>query len=389
MNIHEFQAKRILEKYGIPIPSFVVVSSLQEVEDLLEKTGWQSAVLKVQVHAGGRGKAGGVKFAKSRQEILKGARELLGKKIVTQQTGPEGLIAYQVMVSPPITIAHEYYLGITVNRERAQNVLIASPVGGMDIEQVAHEQPDKVLVLPLPDYGYFRSYHLVELAKFMGWRGAIAQQGIALVNHLVKAFLECDASLVEINPLIKTEEGQLFALDAKVVLDDNALYRHPSLKELFDPSQVNPNEANAQQIDLAYVALNGDIGCMVNGAGLAMATMDLIDHFGGSPANFLDVGGGASKEKVAEGFKIILSDPKVKAILVNIFGGIMNCETLAEGIIAAAKELHIHVPLVVRLEGTNVERGKELLKESGLNIKSVDDLTEAAKQVVRMTQIEI
>lgn len=386
MNIHEFQAKRILEKYGIPIPEFVVVSSMEEVEELLKKNGWGSAVLKVQVHAGGRGKAGGVKFAKTRQEILDAARALLGKKIVTQQTGSEGLIAHQVMISPPINIQHEYYIGITVNRERAQNVLIASPVGGMEIEQIAHDQPDKVLVLPVPVYGDFRSYHLVHLAKFMGWEGATAKQGMELVNNLVKAFSEIDASLLEINPLVKTEEGKLFALDAKVVLDDNAIYRHPSLKKMFDPSQVNPNEAAAQQIDLAYVALTGDIGCIVNGAGLAMATMDLIQHFGGAPANFLDVGGGASKEKVAEGFKIILSDPKVKAILVNIFGGIMDCGTLAEGIIAAAKELDIHVPLVVRLEGTNVERGKHLLKESGLNIISVGDLAEAAQKVVQMAR---
>lgn len=386
MNIHEFQAKQILKKYGIPVPEFSVISSIRELEELLKSTGWNSAVLKVQIHAGGRGKAGGVKFAQNPQAILGTAQELLGKKFVTPQTGSEGLVAHQLLVSPPINIAHEYYLGMTINREKAQNILIASPVGGMEIEQVAHQQPEKVLILALPSSDAFRSYHLIHLANFMGWKGEIARQGMDLVKSLVKAFIENDASLLEINPLVETREGKLFALDAKLVVDDNALYRRPNLKALFDASQVNPNEARAQQFDLAYVALDGDIGCMVNGAGLAMATMDLIHHFGGHPANFLDVGGGASKEKVAEGFKIILSDSKVKAILINIFGGILNCETLAAGIIAAAKDLHTHVPLVVRLEGTNVESGKRLLKESGLNIISANDLTEAAQQVVKMAQ---
>jgi succinyl-CoA synthetase beta subunit len=384
MNIHEFQAKRLLEKYGIPIPEFAVVSSLEELKELLRAKGWQSVVLKVQIHAGGRGKAGGVKFAQGEREILDAAQQLLGKKFVTEQTGPEGLVAHQLMVSPPISIAREYYLGMTISRERAQSVLLASPIGGVEIEKVAQEQPDKVLILPLPSQGLFRSYHLLQIAKFMGWKGKQAEQGGMIVNALAKGFIETDASLLEINPLIETEEGQLFALDLKLVIDDNALFRQPHLKAYLDPTQMNSNEAWAQKHDLAYVALDGNIGCMVNGAGLAMATMDLIQHFGGRPANFLDVGGGASKEKVAEGFKIILSDPKVKAILVNIFGGIMDCETLAAGIIAAAKDLHLHVPLVVRLEGTHVEQGKALLKESGLNIISANDLTEAAKKVVQM-----
>jgi succinyl-CoA synthetase beta subunit len=386
MNIHEFQAKRILEKHGIPVPEFAVISSLQELEEILRTKGWQSAVLKVQVHAGGRGKAGGVKFAQGQQEILDAARDLLGKKIINEQTGPEGLVAHQLMISPPISIAHEYYLGMTINRERAQSVLLASPIGGVNIEQIAQQQPEKVLILPLPFEGFFRSYHLIRLVKFMAWKGKIAEQGVNIVNALVQAFIETDASLLEINPLVETLESELFALDVKLVIDDNALFRQPALKALLDPSQVNAQEAQAQKIDLAYVALDGDIGCMVNGAGLAMATMDLIQQFGGHPANFLDVGGGASKEKVAEGFKIILSDPKVKAILVNIFGGIMNCETLASGIIEVAKHLHIHVPLVVRLEGTNVDQGKQLLKDSGLNIISVNDLSEAVKQVVKMAQ---
>ncbi len=386
MNIHEFQAKEILKKYGIPVPEFYVISSIEEVEKILQTTGWTSAVLKVQVHAGGRGKAGGVKIAHDPAKILQAARDLLGKKIINQQTGPEGLVAHQLMISLPIAITHEFYLGMTISRERAQSVLIASPMGGMDIEEVSQQHPNKVLILPLPFEDGFRSYHLLYLAKFMGWKGEMAQQGITLVTHLVKAFIETEASLLEINPLVETKEGNLLALDAKLVIDDNALFRQPHLKALFDATQVPVNEARAQQYELAYVSLDGDIGCMVNGAGLAMATMDLIYHFGGHPANFLDVGGGASKEKVAEGFKIILSDRKVKAILVNIFGGIMNCETLAAGIIAAARELYIHVPLVVRMEGTNVEQGKQLLKESGLNIVIAHDLTDAAQQVVELAQ---
>lgn len=384
MNIHEYEAKRILEAYGVPIPEFAVISSLEELKELLKAKAWQSVVLKIQIHAGGRGKAGGVKFAQGEKEILAAANDLLGKKFITPQTGEDGLVAHQLMVSPPISIAREFYLGMTINREQANIILIASPVGGMEIEKVAHEQPDKVLILPLPSEGYFRSYHLIRLVKFMGWEGKAAEQGANIVNALVKAFVETDASLLEINPLVETSDGELFALDVKLAIDDNALYRQPSLKALFDSTQVNPNEARAQKNDLAYVSLDGDIGCMVNGAGLAMSTMDLIQHFGGRPANFLDVGGGASKEKVAEGFKIILSDSKVKAILVNIFGGIMNCDTLAAGIIDAAKDLQIHMPLVVRLEGTNVEKGKQLLKESGLNIVSANNLTEAAKQVVQM-----
>lgn len=386
MDIHEFQAKRILENYGIPVPEFEVISSIQELEKVLKTKGWQSVVLKAQIHAGGRGKAGGVKFAEGHQEILDVARELLGKKIVTQQTGLDGLTVHQLMVSPPIKIVHEYYVGIAINREQAQYVLLASPIGGIDIEKIAQEQPEKVLMLPLPSSGFFYSYHLIRIAKFMGWKAKIAEQGVNIVSGLVKAFIENDAFLLEINPLVETVEGQVIALDAKLVIDDNALFRHPHLKSLFDPTQVSPYEARAQEIDLAYIALNGDIGCMVNGAGLAMSTMDLIQHFGGRPANFLDVGGGASKEKIAEGFKIILSDPKVKAILINIFGGIMNCETLALGIIEAVKDLDIKVPLVVRLEGTNVEKGKQLLKESGLNIMSATNLMEAAKQVVQMAQ---
>jgi succinyl-CoA synthetase beta subunit len=386
MNIHEYQAKLILQKYGIPIPPFFVVSTLAEVEYLVQAYHLDVAVLKVQVHAGGRGKAGGVKIAHNRQEILDAAKELLGKKIVNNQTGKEGLIAHQVLITSPISILKEFYLGIIIDRRKAESVLIASPAGGMDIEQIAQQSPEKVLALPIPLEEGLRPYHLLRLAKFMGWENDLATQGIHIVHALIKAFIETDASLIEINPLVETGEGKLLALDAKLAIDDNALFRQPEIKVFFDSTQMPANEARAQQHELAYVALDGDIGCMVNGAGLAMATMDIIHYYGGAPANFLDVGGGASKEKVAEGFKIILSDTNVKAILINIFGGIMNCETLASGIIAAANELQIHVPLVVRMEGTNVEEGKRLLSEAQLKIKIADSLSEAAQQVVAITK---
>ncbi|MCE2982171.1 MAG: ADP-forming succinate--CoA ligase subunit beta [Parachlamydia sp.] len=381
MNLHEYQAKNILLQYQIPTPPYLVVSSIEEVEEFLKK-GWNSAVLKIQIHAGGRGKAGGVRLLQGKEEILKGARELLGMKVVNEQTGPEGLIVRELLVTEPVQIAHEYYLGLTIDRQSAARMLIASPVGGVEIEKTAKETPDRVLFLPVPFEGRLRSYQLLRLAKFMGWDKAAAVQGGEIVQKMIQAFIECDASLLEINPLVTTDGGDLVALDAKMSIDDNALYRQSALKNLFDPSQVSSSEARAQEFDLSYVALDGEIGCMVNGAGLAMATMDLVQAHGGKPANFLDVGGGASVEKVAEGFKIILSDPHVKAILINIFGGIMNCETLALGIIEAASRQHIPVPLIVRMEGTNVEKGKELLAGSGLNIQIAADLTEAAKLAV-------
>jgi succinyl-CoA synthetase beta subunit len=386
MHLHEFQAKQILKDVGIPVPDFFVVASEKEIDDLLKKTGWQSAVVKIQIHAGGRGKAGGVKLGHHPDEIKALVRELLGKKFITPQTGPEGMVAHQLLISPIIPIVHEYYLGLTISRELSQTILIASPVGGVDIEHVASEHPSQILTLPLPEEGQFRTYQLLRLAKFMGWKGKTAEEGIAIVKNLVLAFVASDANLLEINPLIETAEGNLIALDAKLTVDDNALYRQPALKQMFDSTQISPYEARAVAHDLAYVALEGDVGCMVNGAGLAMATMDLIHFFGGEPANFLDVGGSASADKVAEGFRIILSDPKAKAILVNIFGGIMNCDTIAEGVIAAAKDQHINIPLVVRLEGTNVEQGRKILEESGLDIVNTNSLTEAAQQAVKLAK---
>ena len=382
MNTHEYQAKLILRKYGIPVPDFAVVSNMDEVETAIADLGLDKAVLKVQVHAGGRGKAGGVKLVKSRDDILKQSKNMLGMKIVTAQTGKEGIVVHKLLITPITDIKKEYYLGAIIDRKQAWAILIASPEGGVEIEEVAAKTPEKIMTLLIGLDGKIRQYRLMQLAKFMGWAGDTAKQGMKISAALAKAFIETDASLLEINPLVETPDGRIIALDAKLSVDSNALFRHPEIKEFYDPTQLPGNEAEARKFDLAYIALEGDIGCMVNGAGLAMSTMDIIQHYGGSPANFLDVGGGASQEKVAEGFKILLSDPNIKAILVNIFGGIMNCVTLAAGIIAAAGQLEVTVPLIVRMEGTNVKQGKKLLVDSGLDIIIADDLPDAAQKVV-------
>lgn len=382
MNIHEFQAKEVLRKYGIAIPDFGVASNDKEVDEVIKSLELTEAVVKIQVHAGGRGKAGGVKFAKNPKEIRAVAKSLLGMKMVNNQTGPQGVEAHQVILTRPVNIEKEYYMGAIIDRDRARPILIASPEGGMDIEEIAEKHPERILTLPIGMDGKLRPYHLMRLTNFMGWKKEMAKLGAKMAQGLAKAFIETDASLLEINPLVKTKEGELYALDAKLAVDDNALFRQPEIAAFYDPTQYSPSEVAAKQFDLAYIALDGNIGCMVNGAGLAMATMDIIHYYGGEPANFLDVGGGASQEKVAEGFKIILSDPNVKAIFVNIFGGIMNCEVLAGGIISAARQFSIQVPLVVRMEGTNVEQAKKLLKESGLAIITADNLADGAKKAV-------
>lgn len=382
MNTHEYQAKEVLKKYGMPIPAFGVATSVGEAEQVVQLLGLKQAVVKIQVHAGGRGKAGGVKFAKSKEEIAKACKDLIGMKMVNNQTGPQGIVAHKVLITDPVDIAKEYYLGAIIDRENALPILIASPEGGMEIEEVAEKTPEKILKLPIQLDGTVRSYHLVRLANFMGWKGETAKQGMKTAKALAKAFIETDADLLEINPLVETPDGDIWAVDAKLSIDDNALFRQKEIASFFDPSQISPNEVTAKEYDLAYISLEGNIGCMVNGAGLAMSTMDIIHHYGGKPANFLDVGGGADKEKVAEGCKIILADPNVKAILVNIFGGIMNCATIAEGVIAAAKELGIKVPLIVRLEGTNVEQGRKILEESSLKIISAKGMADAAEKAV-------
>lgn len=382
MNLHEYQAKEILQQYGVPIPPFVVATSVEEARKGAAKLGLEKAVIKIQVHAGGRGKAGGVKFAKSRAEIETVAKTLIGMKMVNRQTGHDGVIAHKVIISEPADIAKEYYIGALIDRGRAAPVLIASPEGGVEIEEVAEKSPEKILTMPFSFDGKLHGFQLLRLTKFMGWTGDLAKQGAALAQKLALCFIERDASLLEINPLVLTPQNQLLALDAKMSIDDNALFRQSEIVKHFDPTQISPQEAAAKEHDLAYIAMHGEIGCMVNGAGLAMATMDIIQLHGGAPANFLDVGGSATKEKVAEGFRIILSDPKVKAVLVNIFGGIMNCATIASGVIHAAKELKITVPIVVRLEGTNVQEGRKMFAESHLKIASAESLETAAKLAV-------
>lgn len=380
MNLHEYQAKEILEAYGVPVPPFGVASKHGEAEKVVRDLRLKEAVVKIQVHAGGRGKAGGVKFAKTPEEIISVASHLIGMKMVNNQTGPEGVVAHKVLISQPVDISKEYYLGAIIDRNLAQPILIASPEGGMEIEEIAAKSPDKILRVPIEMDGSVRPFHLLYLAKFMGWHHP--EEGIKIAQAVAKLFIQKDASLLEINPLVEDKEKHLWALDAKLAIDDNALYRQPEIAAFYDPSQISKNEVEAKKHDLSYIALDGNIGCMVNGAGLAMATMDLIQTCGGKPANFLDVGGSATADKIAAGFKILVSDPHVKAILVNIFGGIMNCATIAEGILAAAGELH--VPLVVRMEGTNVEEGRKMLEKSTLKIESADSLEDAAQKVSQL-----
>ncbi len=389
MNTHEYQAKLILEKYGVIVPPFRVVSTIGEAEKAIDELGFENAVVKIQVHAGGRGKAGGVKLAHSRQEILDQVRRMLGMQIINNQTGPAGVIAHKVMISALSDIKKEYYVGAIIDRNNAQARLIVSPEGGMDIEEIAEKMPERIRTFPIALDGALKLYQLEQISKFMGWKGDVAKKGKKTVAALAKAFIDTDASLLEINPLVETPTGDILAVDAKLSMDDNAAYRQQEIASYYDPTQVPSNEARAKEFDLAYIALEGDIGCMVNGAGLAMATMDIIQYYGGRPANFLDVGGGASEEKVAEGFKIILSDPDVKAILVNIFGGIMNCETLAAGVVSAVKDIGLKVPLVVRMEGTNVEKGKQKLADSKLNIVVADGLADAAEKIVAAAREEL
>jgi len=382
MNLHEYQSKRLFAEYGIPVPRGVPVKSPNAAVDAAKELGGELWVVKAQVHAGGRGKAGGVKLAKTHDEVRSYAKGMLGTQLVTHQSGPEGLPVNVVYVESGSDIDRELYLSMLVDREVSRVSFIASAAGGMDIEKVAEETPEKIFTVAIaPDAG-LQDYQARQLAFGLGLDKKQMRQFGDLVQKLYKLYDECDASLVEINPLIVTKAGDVVALDGKINIDSNALYRQPKLVELRDITQEDDKEREAAAHDLNYVSLDGDIACMVNGAGLAMATMDLIKLHGGEPANFLDVGGGATKERVAEAFKLILSNVNVTAILVNIFGGIVRCDLIAEGIIAAVKEVGVSVPVVVRLEGTNVEKGRELLANSGLDIISAEDLTDAAQKVV-------
>ena len=382
MNLHEYQSKRLFADYGIPVPDGIPATTPDEAADAANKLGGELWVVKAQVHAGGRGKAGGVKLARSPEEVSGHAAAMLGTMLVTHQSGPEGLPVNTVYVESGSDIDRELYLSMLVDREVSRVAFIASAAGGMDIEQVAEETPEKIFTVAVaPDAG-LQAYQARQLAFGLGLDKKQMRQFGDLIDKLYTLYLECDASLVEVNPLIVTKAGDVMALDAKINIESNALFRQPKLVELRDESQEDQREREAAEHDLNYVSLDGDIACMVNGAGLAMATMDLIKLHGGEPANFLDVGGGATSERVAAAFKLILSNDSVKAILVNIFGGIVRCDLIAEGIITAVKEVGVSVPVVVRLEGTNVDKGRQLLADSGLDIIAADDLTDAAKKAV-------
>jgi len=382
MNLHEYQSKKLFAEYGIPVPEGIAVETAEAAHEAALALGGNLWVVKAQVHAGGRGKAGGVKLAKSPEQVQQYASEMLGTMLVTHQSGPEGLPINVVYVEAGSAIDRELYLSMLVDREVSQVSFIASAAGGMDIEQVAEETPEQILTVAISSECGVQDEQAQKLSAGLGLNDTQSGQFADLIDKLYRLFMECDASLVEVNPLIITGSGDVLALDAKINIEDNALFRQERLLELRDPSQEDEKEREAAEHDLNYVSLDGDIACMVNGAGLAMATMDLIKLHGGEPANFLDVGGGATSERVASAFKLILSNQNVRAILVNIFGGIVRCDLIAQGIISAVKEVGVRVPVVVRLEGTNVIKGRTLLAESGLDIIAADDLTDAAQKAV-------
>jgi len=382
MNLHEYQAKQLLAQYGLPVSQGMVAHTAEEAVNAAKKLGTARWVVKAQVHAGGRGKAGGVKLTSSLDEVAKIASDLLGKNLVTYQTTADGQPVNQVLIEEPCDIAKELYLGAVIDRSKQRIVFMASTEGGVEIEKVAHETPEKILTAVVDPLVGVQPYQARDLAFALGLQGNQIKQFTQVLLGLGKMFKECDLALLEINPLVITKEGNLLCLDGKISIDDNALYRQPALRAMRDTTQEDDRENRAREWELNYIALDGNIGCMVNGAGLAMATMDLVKLHGGNPANFLDVGGGATKERVTEAFKIILSDKNVKAILVNIFGGIVRCDLIADGIIGAVAEVGTNLPVVVRLEGNNAELGAKKLSESGLNIIAAKGFTDAAKKVV-------
>ncbi len=382
MKIHEYQAKAILARHGVPVPKGEVVTQAGAAADVARKLGGAVSVVKAQIHAGGRGKGGGVKLAKSPEEAQRLAGDMLGMTLVTHQTGPEGRKVQRVLIEEGLEIARELYLGMVIDRSSQKIVLMVSQEGGVEIEKVAAETPEKIYKEYVETGIGLQNFQAQKLAFALGLEGASVRKGIKVMTALYNAFVASDASLLEINPLIVTKAGDLLALDAKMNFDDSGLYRHPEIAELRDLNEEEPLEIEASKYSLNYIKLDGNIGCMVNGAGLAMATMDIIKLAGGEPANFLDVGGGATAEQIRNAFKILMSDKAVQAVLINIFGGILRCDILAEGVIAAVKELHVGVPVVVRMEGTNVERGKQMLKESGLKFQTADTMSEAAQKVV-------
>ena len=384
MKIHEYQAKSVLARFGVPVPRGEVIVNAAEAASVAERLGGSVVVVKAQIHAGGRGKGGGVKLAKSPDEAERLARQMIGMTLVTHQTGPEGRKVGRVLIEEGVQIERELYLSMLIDRAAGQPVVIASAAGGMDIEEVAATHPEKILREHIDPATGVIPFQARKLAFGMGLEGGPAGKMVKVLESIYRAFIDTDASMIEINPLILTKSGDLLALDAKVTFDDNALYRHHDLRELRDLTEEDPLEVEASKFSLNYIRLDGNIGCMVNGAGLAMATMDIIKLAGGEPANFLDVGGGANAEQIKNAFRILMADSNVKAVFINIFGGILRCDILAAGVIAAVKELGVPVPIVIRMEGTNVEEGKRMLHESGLNFTTADSMSEGAERVVAL-----
>jgi succinyl-CoA synthetase beta subunit len=382
MNIHEFQAKQILRRFGAPVPKGQPATTPAEMEAAFKALGQPKAVAKVQIHAGGRGKAGGVKLVNSAAEAREFAERLLNKPLVTHQTGPQGRVVRKLYLEEASDVGRELYLAMLVDRKAEAVAVIASTEGGMEIEEVAAKTPEKIITEPIDPVAGLAAFQARKIAFALGLKDKQVNQFVTLLSAMYRAFNETDASLIEINPLVVTKDGQVLCLDAKMSFDDNGLFRHPDIRELRDPNEEDPTETEAAKYDLSYVHLDGNIGCMVNGAGLAMATMDIVKYYGAEPANFLDVGGGANTEKVAAAFRILLSDDRVKGVLINIFGGIMQCDVLAQGVVEAVHQVNLKVPLVVRMEGTNVEQGKKILKESGLAVIAAADMADAARRVV-------
>jgi succinyl-CoA synthetase beta subunit len=383
MNIHEYQAKAVLREFGVPVPRGVPAFSVDEAIKGAEELGGPVWVVKAQIHAGGRGKAGGVKVVKSLDDVKKESTRILGSTLVTHQTGPKGKQVNRLYIEDGSAIEKEFYLSMLVDRETSRVAIVVSTEGGMDIEEVAHKTPEKIATISVDPVANICPHHVRRISKILGLDADLQKQMSPLLTNLYKAFVDTDMTMLEINPLVVTKDKKLICLDAKVDFDNNALFLHPKISALRDETEEDAKEIEASKFDLNYIALDGQIGCMVNGAGLAMATMDIIKLYGSAPANFLDVGGSATKEKVSAAFKIITSDPSVKGILVNIFGGIMKCDVIAEGVVAAVKEVGLKVPLVVRLEGTNVDLGKKIIAESKLNVVSAEDLDDAAQKIVK------
>ena len=386
MNIHEHQAKDILREFEVPVPKGVVVYNIKEIDQKIKILNTNNFVIKAQIHAGGRGKAGGIKLVKTNDDLIKEATSMLGKTLITKQTGPRGKIVKRLYIEEVSKIKKEFYLSCLVDRASAKIAFISSTEGGVDIEKVAKDNPEKIITTKIDLTNEVNETNVEKIIKIFQLDQRQKIQAKKLINSIFRLLIKKDANLIEVNPLIITKDDNLLCLDAKISFDDNALYRHPDITSLKDPNEEEPIETEARKHELSYIKLNGTIGCMVNGAGLAMATLDIIKLYGAEPANFLDVGGGASKKKVSAAFKIILSDRNVKGILINIFGGIMRCDVLAQGVVEAAKETDLAVPLVVRLAGTNVELGNEVLKKSGLKIISANNLSDAAKKIVEATK---